>query len=218
LQFDHISKVLQIGGAVLGIPAAMVGTYSAYQTYFTNDAVCTKLRGSIVSTMDKNLPPEAKRGLLSKEIGEFEQKCARADPDSHAIFRAAIEDMLPHAAPAGTGTLQPSPANASLAKSAIGIFGMSGGAQNGWVAISRKVETSWHPNFSGYSISETALPPAGTVLTALQAMPVWQEPQGGANDEVKLKSSLPRSACVRVVATRVGPGRLWAEVVPASCS
>jgi len=49
-------------------------------------------------------------------------------------------------------------------------------------------------------------------------LPVWSEPQSGANDPSKMHSRLPSGACVRVLATRGGRGRLWAEVAPASCS
>jgi hypothetical protein len=49
-------------------------------------------------------------------------------------------------------------------------------------------------------------------------LPVWSEPQAGTNDQTKLQSRLPAGACVRVVATRGGISRLWAEVAPASCS
>jgi hypothetical protein len=55
-------------------------------------------------------------------------------------------------------------------------------------------------------------------LSAKMMLPVWSEPQGGANDPTKLQSRLPTGACVRVLATRGGGGRLWAEVAPASCS
>jgi hypothetical protein len=65
---------------------------------------------------------------------------------------------------------------------------------------------------------DTSLPPAGTVLSAKIMLPVWSEPQAGANDQSKLQSRLPSGACVRVVSTRGGSGRLWAEVAPASCS
>jgi hypothetical protein len=62
------------------------------------------------------------------------------------------------------------------------------------------------------------LPPAGTVLSAKLMLPVWSEPQAGTNDQTRLQSRLPTGACVRVLATRGGVNRLWADVVPASCS
>jgi hypothetical protein len=45
------------------------------------------------------------------------------------------------------------------------LFGGSGpGEQQGWVAISRRDSSTspWVLNFTGYAISETSLPPAGT--------------------------------------------------------
>jgi hypothetical protein len=76
----------------------------------------------------------------------------------------------------------------------------------------------WTYNFGGYAISETSLPPAGTVFSAQKMVPVWSEMQSGGNDQTKLRSRLPAGACVRVVTARVGTGRLWVEVVPARCS
>jgi hypothetical protein len=63
------------------------------------------------------------------------------------------------------------------------------------------------------------LPPAGTVLSAQRNVPVWADlPAGMAQDQSKLQNRVPPGACVRVLATRGGPLRLWAEVAPASCS
>jgi hypothetical protein len=56
------------------------------------------------------------------------------------------------------------------------------------------------------------------LLTAQRLLPVWTEFYFGKNDSAKMQSKLPAGACVRVVATRSAPARLWAEVVPASCS
>jgi len=208
----EFAKTVQIGAAVLGIPAAAAGTYSAYQTYFTNDAVCQRLRASILTVMEKNVTPDAKRTLLRKDVAEFDKKCGAADPDARTIFLAAVREgegaTLAAAAPAGSALLRPR----------ITAFVVGAADARGWVAIGRKAEKVWHPNFSGYQIGESALPPAGTVLTALQPLPVWREPQTGANDPAKLVGSLAKAACVKVVATQGGAGRLWAEVVPAACS
>jgi hypothetical protein len=38
------------------------------------------------------------------------------------------------------------------------------------------------------------------------------------NDQSKVQSRLPAGACVRVISTRGGVNRLWAEVAPTSCS
>jgi hypothetical protein len=218
----ELGKVVQIAAAALGIPAAAAGTYSVYQTYFTNDVTCQKLRTAIIAVMEKNVPSEAKRTLLRRDVGEFDTKCGASDPDARTIFLA---EMRPSESAATAAQPIPS-AQANAAASSVrevprgqlGVFGTGGTAPRGWVAIGRKTGSTWEPNFAGYKISETALPPAGTVLTALQALPVWQEPQAGANDHSKLTARLPQAGCVKVVSTRPGTGRLWAEVVPASCS
>jgi hypothetical protein len=101
------------------------------------------------------------------------------------------------------------------------IFGAPGTSERrGWVAISRKDKAEgWIVNFTGYAISQTSLPPAGTVLTAQRNVPVWSEMQAaGANDMSKLQNRIAPGSCVRVLGTRAAPVRLWAEVAPASCS
>ena len=83
-----------------------------------------------------------------------------------------------------------------------------------------EVDRVGEPNFDGYSLSLTVLPPAGTVLQSRHMVPVWSEPQVGPNDQTKLQGRLPARTCVRVVATRPAEGknRTWGEVVPVGCS
>jgi len=67
---DHVVKLLQIAGAAFGIPAAAAGTFAAYQSYFSTDVSCQKLRNDIVGIMERNVPPDTKRSLLKKEVTE----------------------------------------------------------------------------------------------------------------------------------------------------
>src|SRR6516164_8559638 len=157
---DNLVKLLQMTGATLAIPAAAAGTFAAYQSYFSSDVTCQKLRNDIVAIMERHVAPETKRSLLKKDVTEFDKLCGESDPDARAIFQAAITE---------------------------------------------------HPG-------DATLPPPGTILSAKMMLPVWSEPQAGTNDPTKLQSRLPIGACVRVLATRGGGGRLWAEVAPASCS
>src|SRR5262249_56232424 len=99
-----------------------------------------------------------------------------------------------------------------------GVGGAGMESDGGWVAVSRREAKSWAANFTGYDISDTSLPPPGTVLTAQHRMPVWSEMQGTTNDQSKLHGVLPAGACVRVMMARPGMGRLWAEGMPANCS
>ena len=131
---ENLVKLLQMTGAALAIPAAAAGTFAAYQSYFSSDVTCQKLRNNIVAIMERHVAPETKRSLLKKDVTEFDKLCGESDPDARAIFQAAIT------------------------------------------------------------------------------------PQAGTNDPTKLQSRLPIGACVRVLATRGGGGRLLAEVAPASCS
>ncbi len=224
---ESLVKLLQVAGAALGIPAAAAGTFAAYQNYFSTDVICQKLRNNIIATMERSVAPETKRSLLRKDVTEFDKLCGEGDPDARAIFQAAVKDT-DHAAgatvDAGHAVAAAAVAHAETASKGspaapVGIFGAPGSReQYGWVALSRRKSGSWVPHFSGYEISDTSLPPPGTLLAAKMMLPVWSEPQAGTNDQTKLQSRLPTGACVRVLSTRGGIGRLWAEVAPASCS
>ena len=219
---EHLVRLLQITGAALGIPAAAAGTFAAYQSYFSTDVTCQKLRNDIIGIMERNVPPETKRSLLKKEVTEFDKLCGERDPEARVIFRAAMSDHPAEAthAPAAAGSAPVVGASSQRAQLAsLAVFGAPGSKERyGWVSLSRREAGAWVPHFTGYAISDTSLPPPGTILSAKLMLPVWSEPQAGANDQTKLQSRLPSGACVRVLATRGGTGRLWAEVAPASCS
>ena len=166
-------------------------------------------------------------------MNEFDKLCGEGDPDARTIFHAAITPD--HPAPAATETANATTADAGHGPAAAGaqpdpssrrsqlqsaaVFGAPGTKEHyGWVALGRRQSGAWVPHFNGYTISDTSLPPSGTVLSAQIMLPVWSEPQGATNDQTKLQSRLPNGACVRVLSTRGGTGRLWAEVAPASCS
>jgi hypothetical protein len=218
---DHLVRLLQMTGAALAIPAAAAGTFAAYQSYFSTDVTCQKLRNDIMGIMERNVDPNTKRSLLKKDVTEFDKLCGEVDPDARAIFQAAMSEHPAQATHAAAAS-PPVPIGASSPRAqtaALGVFGAPGSKDRyGWVALARRQSGSWEPHFSGYAISDTSLPPAGTVLSAKTMLPVWSEPQAGANDQSKLQSRLPGGACVRVLSTRGGSGRLWAEVAPASCS
>ena len=219
---QRLVTTLQVVGAALGIPAAAAGSYSAYQSYFSTEATCQRLRTNILATMERRIAPEAKRTLLRKEVAEFDQSCGDGDPDARTVFQTAMLD-LEHAA---TNRAARPEVNATTASAAVppqrqqplATFGAPGYAGPAWVALSRRQAKAWVVNFSGYGISETSLPPVGTILSAQHRMPVWTEVQAAVNDPAKLHSALPAGACVRVLATRVGSGRLWAQVAPSPCS
>jgi len=168
----------------------------------------------------EHVAPETKRSLLKKDVTEFDKLCGEGDPDARTIFQAAITEHprdAAHAPAAAPAYVDSSPQRQQTAS--LGVFGASGSKEHyGWVALSRRQAGSWVPHFNGYSISDASLPPPGTILSAKMMLPVWSEPQAGTNDPTKLQSRLPTGACVRVLATRGGGGRLWAEVAPASCS
>jgi len=215
--------VVQLLGAALGIPAAVAGSYSAYQTYFSNDAVCDRLRTTILATMERKLPLEAKQALLRKDVADFDQTCGARDPDARAVFQAAMQERPATPKPrvhVATADGQLPSAAASPAAQPTPLFGTAGpGQRAGWIALSRQEAGALVSNFEGYAVSETSLLPIGTVLTAQWQLPVLTEPQRATvNDASRLQAMLPARACVRVLATQPGTGRLWAQVAPASCN
>src|SRR5262249_35098153 len=67
-------------------------TFAAYQSYFSSDVTCQKLRNDIVAIMERHVAPETKRSLLKKDVAEFDKLCGESDPDARAIFQAAITE------------------------------------------------------------------------------------------------------------------------------
>src|SRR5262252_7152077 len=74
---DNLVKLLQMTGATLAIPAAAAGTFAAYQSYFSSDVTCQKLRNDIVAIMERHVAPETKRSLLKKGVTEFDKLCGK---------------------------------------------------------------------------------------------------------------------------------------------
>lgn len=213
MHWDHVVKPAQFIAAALAIPAAAGGTFSVYKSYFSPEVACLSLRGTIVSGLDKNLPLEAKRALLQKDVSEFAVKCAVIDPDANAVFQAALnatDKSQTQTASAGQTAPQrqsaPFPANFSKPD------------DKGWVVMERR-DAGHQGEFNFEEYKPTLPMSAGTKLTARLTMPVWLEPQVGSSDLSRVQSRLSPGNCVEVLGTRtVGAGRVWAEVKPAECA
>lgn len=219
---QRLVTVLQCFGAALGIPAAVAGSYSAYHNYFSAEAACQRLSTNILAIMERRISAESKRTLLRKDIAEFDKSCGESDPDARSVFQATLhetENALTAAAPDAAALAQPQPAARTPARPPAPVFGAaSASGDQGWVALSRRQAGAWIVNFDGYAISEASLPPPNAVLTAHHRLPVWSEMQASGNDQTKLQGVLPARACVRILATRRGVGRLWAEIVSSPCN
>ena len=121
---------------------------------------------------------------------------------------------LPPAAPGLSGGNPPVQSGATFGVAALETPEM----RRGWVALGRRDTRQYaDANFDGYAISMSSLPPAGTLLTARWPVPVWPNPVEGRNDLKGALALMRPGRCARVVATRVGPDRLWAEVTPSAC-
>jgi hypothetical protein len=221
--FANLGKHMQLLSAALGIPAAAAGTYSAYQTYFSNAAVCQQLRTSVISTMEQNLPADAKRALLRKDAGEFNEKCGAKDPDARTMFEAALKNDAQASAPApGSRVADAGPAASGGPSGNIADgFGHSpSGQSSGWVALVRSdANGPNHANFEGFALSLTSLPPVGAVLRARETLAVWRQPQHGPNDANQAQGAVVAGHCVRVLGTQPAEGsqRTWGEVTPVAC-
>ena len=114
---ENLVRLLQMTGAALAIPAAAAGTFAAYQSYFSSDVTCQKLRNNIVAIMERHVAPETKRSLLKKDVTEFDKLCGEGDPDARAIFQAAITEHpgdcrpCPVSGARARGLIPPAPAD-----------------------------------------------------------------------------------------------------------
>jgi len=138
---ESLVKLLQMTGAALAIPAAAAGTFAAYQSYFSSDVVCQKLRTNIVAILERHVAPETKRSLLKKDVAEFDKLCAEGDPDARAIFQAAVTEHPGDAAhaPAAAGAAHADASPQRQQTAALGVFGAPGSKEHyGWVALSRR--------------------------------------------------------------------------------
>ncbi len=159
--------------------------------------------------LEKPAPPAGPR---ASRPASAEKTFAAPRPAAMAAL-GPPPSLPPPAAPAASS----SPAVAAVPAAAPAGGGVFGRAVHGWVAIEmRKGGKVTEAYFSGYAATGQSLPPAGTVLTAMALRPIWSEPQGpGPSDPTKLQGRLKVGECVRVVDTRPGQGRQWAEVEPA---
>jgi len=216
--WEKITRIMQVTGAALGIPVAAAGAYSVYNTYFSTKTACQNLRGAIISTMEKNIPADAKSVLLKKDIAEFEKTCGAIDPDARSIFVAALQQLESQNAPLASSGAAATAAKSRPALPALASFDTIQGDRRGWVTLGRRDAAVGELNFEGFNVSATALPAAGTILTARWPMPVWAEPSTSRPDLTMARALVQAGTCVRVLAAREGGERLWVEVTPAPCS
>jgi hypothetical protein len=210
ITWDKHIRIWQLCGAILAVPAGIAGTYEAYRNYLSDGVSCSELRGSIIATLDRNIPAEMKRTLLHETIADFDKNCAAKDPDARVVFDEALS--TPPTPASGTGPVANAPP--------VPIFGLSkSGERRGWVAMIRRDAN--HDEVSNFDAGGTpvlskAAPAVGAVVTTRRPMPVWLEPMS-ANDPSQLQGRLAEGACVRILSVRSATARLWAEVVPETC-
>lgn len=215
--WESFTKMMQVAGAALGIPVAAAGVYSVYNTYFSTKTACQSLRGTIISTMEKNIPAETKSVLLKKDIAEFEKTCGAIDPEARSIFVASLQQLENQGTPPVANS-QVSTVRSRTTLPVLAFFDTIQGERRGWVGLGRRDAPSEELNFAGPGISATTLPSAGTILTARWPMPVWGELPASRPDLTTARALVQAGSCVRVLSTRSSEGRVWVEVAPAPCS
>ena len=100
MNIERLTTSLQFLGAALALPAGAAGVYSAYHTYFSPAVACQEMRNATLTTLEKNIPVDAKRALLRTEVGQFESKCGEIEPETVVVFQVALQDLdkpAPHA-------------------------------------------------------------------------------------------------------------------------
>ena len=204
MPFENSIKALQVAAAALGISAAAAGTYSAYQTFFSNDATCHKLRVEILAIMERNVPVESKHTLLRRDVAEFHRTCGKSDPEATSIFQAALRATEPVAAataPAAQNAAAPAAPAPPKAITHVGLFGGSGpGEQQGWVAISRRAQlvglgAQLHRLCDFRNV--VAAPRHGLDRAATAVGLVRSADRSKRREQIA--SRLPKGACVRVI-------------------
>src|SRR6201981_1764363 len=128
---ENLVRLLQMTGAALALPAGAAGTFAAYQSYFSSDVTCQKLRNNIVDIMERHVAPETKRSLLKKDVTDFDKLCRDGDPDARAIFQAAITAHPGDAAHAPAASLAYVDSSSQRQQSAsLGVFGAPGSKEH----------------------------------------------------------------------------------------
>jgi hypothetical protein len=228
MNLEHPTKIVQLTAALIAIPVGLTAAFSFYHSHISTEGICENLRSSLLSIIDRNVPADVKFASMQRDFELFEQKCARIDPDIHTVFRATIThlQMPSHGRHSPAQQVDAIAIQASATTSNAvphaqpgAIFGLStSGERRGWVALSRRdTGHKGEPNFEGFAEGDNA-PPPGARLSARRAIPVWLEPQiPGPNDPAMLQGRLGHGACVKVLATRAGAYRQWAQVSPVAC-
>jgi hypothetical protein len=123
IKIEKLTTSLQFLGAALAVPAGAAGVYSAYHNYFSPEVMCQEMRNSTLVTLEKNIPAEAKRALLRKEVEQFESKCSEVEPETRTIFQVALQELdKPAPAPrAAQRAAQPRPAVVSSLSAQAGM-------------------------------------------------------------------------------------------------
>ena len=110
---EKFTKLFQMIGAGLALPAAAAGAFAVYKSNFSSETTCQNLRTVIISTMEKNMAADAKRALLAKDVDEFQKACGAADPEALKVFRSQIEGQK-SAAIAVPRNAEPAPKQSSV--------------------------------------------------------------------------------------------------------
>jgi hypothetical protein len=83
-------SALQMIGTLLAIPVGIGSGYSIYRANFSVETTCQRLRGNIVSMLDKSVDARTRHMLVRRDVETFEQTCGSIDPDATAAFKALL--------------------------------------------------------------------------------------------------------------------------------
>ena len=93
-------SALQMIGTLLAIPVGIGSGYSIYRANFSAETTCQRLRGNIVSMLDKSVDARTRHMLVRRDVETFEQACGSIDPDATAAFKALLaSDRAPASRP-----------------------------------------------------------------------------------------------------------------------
>jgi hypothetical protein len=144
---DRLTKLAQLAGALLAVPVGFAGSVSVYRNFFSDEVVCQNMRSAILTTIDKNVPAQAKLTLLRKDAEEFEQRCAKIDPDAAAIFRTTMQQLTSDATPAKAAPADARPPQQPTPSASAPINSATAQGQ-GSVADPRRFDGAWATTLS----------------------------------------------------------------------
>jgi hypothetical protein len=188
-RIGRMMGALQLIGTVLGIPVGLASAYSIYHANFSVDVSCQNLRVNIVSIIDKQIDPTARRMLVRRDVEKFEESCGGFDPDAEAAFKVLLaSDAPPSGSASSPAKQQTEPATKSVSskgeahttpegKQAVSTASVTAGVKNGVATRDTAADARWLEAVRGALTSRSAERSAAAVAPLSRPAEVPRVPE-----------------------------------------